>query len=208
MLQAKFALFAAGATLSLSASAGFVQYNFSDTSFSDGGMLNGYIVQNTDDKAIAFFDLSVTGGTLDAARFFPSGVTSNITAADTNFLGAGPTNFSVFNDQDVMIYFLDVRFGTTTTAGTYRVSGTSSQSARFPGFESGGRSIASGFAVAGAVEANLLRYLETGPIPEINYIVPRYSPAPHQVPEPGSLALLALGVAGMLAARSRKKATA
>lgn len=208
MLKTKFALFVAAATLSLSASAGFVQYNFVDTTFSDGGTLNGYFVQNTEDKAIAYFNLNVAGGAQHAAQFFPSGLMSNIASADTFFLGTGPTNFSAFNNQDVVYYFLDVEFGSTSTAGTYSVFGTNDQFAQFPGIDSASRSFASGYAVQGTVEADLLAYLEGGPIQEINYIVPRYSPEPVRVPEPGSLALLMLGAATLAGARRKMKAAA
>lgn len=208
MLKSKVALFLAAATLSLSASAGFVQYNFVDTTFSDGGTLNGYFVQNTDDQAIAYFSLNVAGGAQHGAQFFPSGLMSNIASADTYFLGAGPTNFSAFNNQDVVYYFLDVEFGSTGTAGTYSVYGTNDQSASFPGIDSASRSIAAGYAVQGAVDADLLAYLEGGPIHEINYIVPRYSPEPVRVPEPGSLALLMLGAAAIAGVRRKMKAVA
>jgi len=208
MFKSKFALFVAASALSLSASAGFVQYNFVDTTFSDGGALHGYIVQNTDDKAIAYFGLNVSGGTIHGAQFLPSGAVSNITAAHTYFLGAGPTNFSVFNDQDVVRYFLDVEFGSTGTAGTYRVFGSNQQVALTPEFDSGSRSITGGFAVQGTVAADLLAYLEGGPVQEINYIVPQYSPEPVRVPEPASLALLMLGVAGIAGARRYMKAAA
>jgi hypothetical protein len=208
MAKSKFVLFIAASTLSLSASAAFVQYNFVDTTFSDGGTLNGYFVQNTDDKAIAYFSLNVAGGAQHGAQFFPSGTTSNIASADTYFAGAGPTNFSVFNNQDVVYYFLDVEFGSTGTAGTYRVFGNNDQVALTPDAESGSRSIAGGFAVQGAVDADLLAYLEGGPIQEINYIVPQYAPEPARVPEPGSLALLMLGVAGLAGVRRKVGAAA
>jgi hypothetical protein len=210
MMKAKLAVFLAAATLSLSASAAFVQYNFSGATFSDGGSLDGYFVQNTDDKAIAYFDLFVSGGGMHGAQFSPSGLMSNITSANTFFPGAGPTNFAAYNDQDVMYYFLDMQFGATSTAGTYRVFGSNHQ---WPlqqtntdfGWVAGSRTLVSGFAVEGAIDPLLLAFVEGGPVFGINYIVPQLLDAPVRVPEPGSLALLVLGVAGLFGVRRRSK---
>lgn len=205
MLKAKLAIFLAAATLSLSASAGFVQYNFSGAMFSDGGTLSGFFVQNTDDKAIAYFELYVSGGSMHASQFFPSGYMSNITSADTFFLGAGPTNFASYNDQDEMYYDLDLEFGSTATAGTYRVFGTNAQRPRVWDVDMdwvpGNRSLVGGFAIEGVIDPHLLAFVESGPISDINYVVPRYSRDPRQVPEPGSIALLMLGVTGLFGAR-------
>jgi hypothetical protein len=204
MFKTKLALFLAIATLSASASAGFVKYTFSGTTFSDGGALNGYFVQNTDDHAIAYFSLDVAGGALGGAQFFPSGLMSNVSSATTYFTGAGPTNFSAFNDQDVVYYFLNVQFGETNTAGTYRVFGTNDQNSQMAGIESGNRTIVGGFAVEGEVSIALLNYLEQGPVPEMNYIVPRLVTNPNPVPEPATLALMLLGAAGVVGARRRQ----
>lgn len=209
MMKAKLAVFLAAATLSLSASAAFVQYNFSDATFSDGGSLNGYFVQNTDDKAIAYFDLFVSGGSMHGAQFSPSGLMSNISSANTYFPGAGPTNFAAYNDQDVMYYLLGMQFGATSTAGTYRVFGTNHQNPLQTnpsmGWVAGNRILVGGFAVEGAIDPLLLAFVESGPVFGINYIVPQLINAPQRVPEPGSLALLMLGAAGLLGMRRRSK---
>jgi hypothetical protein len=209
MLKTKLAIFLAAATLSLNASAGFVQYDFSGATFSDGGSLNGYFVQNTNDKAIAYFNVQVTGGSMHAAQFFASGYMSNIASASTYFPGAGPTNFAAFNDQDVMYYFLDVQFGSTATAGTYSVSGYNTQAPRSYDIEldwvSGSRTLVSGFAVEGTIDPFLLQFVENGPVDGINYIVPQLVSPQARVPEPGSLALLMLGVAGLFGVRRQSK---
>jgi hypothetical protein len=211
MMKAKLAVFLAAATLSLSASAGFVQYDFSDATFSDGGSLSGFFVQNTDDKAIAYMSMNVAGGAphMHGAQFLLSGWMSNIISASTYFAGAGPTNFSAYNDQDEMYYRLDLDFASTSTAGMYRVFG---ENVQFPrtwndamGWTPGSRTLVSGFAVEGTIDPFLLAFVENGPVDGINYIVPELVSAPMRVPEPGSLALLMLGVAGLFGMRRRSK---
>lgn len=209
MMKAKLAVFLAAATLSLSASAAFVQYNISGATFSDGGSLNGYFVQNTDDQAIAYYNLNVDGGSMHGMQFYASGAESNIMWANTYFPGAGPTNFAAYNNQDVMFYLLDMQFGSTSTAGTYRVYGGNhqwpSQTDPSMGWVAGSRNLVSGFAVEGAIDPSLLEFVENGPVDGINYIVPQLVTAPMRVPEPGSLALLMLGVAGLFGVRRRSK---
>ena len=201
MLKTKLAVFLAAATLSLSASAGFVQYDLSGATLSDGGNLQGFFVQNTDDKAIAWFELQVSGGTQDAAEFFPSPSISNVDAATTYFAGAGPTNFSVYNDQDIVMYRLALTFGATGTPGQYAVFGNNTQSGQVP-FAS--RNVTGGFATLGQVNAGLLAYLESGQSNEVTHIVPTYI-GPTQVPEPASIALLALSAAGIFGTRRKMK---
>src|SRR6476619_1597858 len=116
MLKTKIAMFVAAASLSLSAQAGFVQYDLSGVTFSDGGGLAGYFVQNTDDQAIAFIDLHVYGGSVMGAQFMGSGGMSNVTAASTSSAGTGPTNFSAFDDQDVTYSTIALTFSSTGIA--------------------------------------------------------------------------------------------
>jgi hypothetical protein len=205
MIKTKLAIFLAAATLSLSAHAGFVQYNLSGAGFADGGSLSGYFVQNTDDQSIAYFRLAVSGGNLFAAEFFPSGLMSNIGAASTYYTGAGPTNFSAFNDQDVTYHSISLAFGHSSAPGNYFISGINAESGQIsnPPYS---RVVSNGKLVIGTIDPLLLASLESGPLQEIFHIVPNLIPEPAAVPEPGSLALLMLGMAGVLGARRTKPA--
>ncbi|MEJ7805656.1 MAG: PEP-CTERM sorting domain-containing protein [Telluria sp.] len=199
MIKTKLALFLAAATLSFSANAAFIQYNVSGASFDDGGVLSGYFVQNTDDKAIAYFDLRVAGGTLLGVEFFGSGQMSNIVSATTFYTGAGPTNFAAFNDQDTTYHYLDLQFGLTSTPGTYGVMGYNTES----GATGLGRLVTAGTVSEGTIDPFLLASLEMGD-QYVSHIVPEYIGDPAALPEPGSLALLMLGVAGIAGAGRRK----
>lgn len=219
MLKAKLMTGLLAAVFSISAQASFIQYNFSNVTFAGGGNLTGYFVENTENKAVAFFELFVTGDSkMHGAQFFPSAQMSNISRASTYFTGAGPTNFSVFNHQDTIDYYLDLSFRSTSTPGTYRVLGNHSQSPLTgPSWlygEPGSRDITGGVVTVGNINQNLLAYLETGNVSEITTIIPSYSPEPSDqprpvdLPEPGSLALLALGAATLLGARYKARGNA
>ena len=60
----------------------------------------------------------------------------------------------------------------------------------------------------GVIDAGLLAALESGIDLGVNRIVPQLIAGPVEVPEPGSLALLIMGIAGMFGARRRVKAPA
>lgn len=204
MFKIKLAIFLTVSTLSLSATAGFVQYNFSGASFDDGGTLSGYFVQNTDDKAIAYLDVHVAGGNLFGAEFFGSGIMSNISAASTYYPGAGPTNFAAYNDQDVTYHYLNLTFGRTSTPGVYRVMGENTESGVISNSPYS-RVVTAGTLAQGTIDPALLASLESG-VQYVNHIVPTLLAEPTVVPEPGSLALLMLGMAGLAGIGRRKHA--
>lgn len=204
MWQSKFAALIAAATLSLNASAGMVQYDFSGT-FGDGATIGGFFVQNTDDKSVAFYDFSLQGGGTLAQHFAASGSMDNLIGAFTHFSGAGPTTFAVFDDQDVSMHNVVLEFYSSPTAGQYRMRAAYAQS-WIPVFPSPGGSafdeLLNGVATVGALDDNLRQSLESGQL-DVRHFVPQYVPEPESVPEPGTLAMLLLGAAGIFGMRRR-----
>jgi hypothetical protein len=208
MWQSKFAALVAAATLSLDASAGMVQYDFSGT-FSDGATINGFFVQSTDDKSVAYYNFGLQGGATLARHFAPSGVMDNLTGAFTHFTGAGPTTFAVYDDQDVERHNVVLEFYSSLTAGQYRMRASYVQQwwGNAPVVPDGGASdeLLNGVATVGVLDDNLRMALEGGQTDGLRHIVPQYAPEPGAapVPEPGTLALLLLGAAGAFGARRR-----
>lgn len=201
--------FIAGFTMAMlcsTATAGLVQYTLSDVHFSDGGKLEGFFVQDTDDNAIIYYRIGTESGYSPSVQFQPSGYFDNITRAQLNFYHGGPTSFRITQDiTDATINTLNLGFrygehGGIQAYGSLRVD-LVPYAEDWWDIKPSYHSIVGGTAIAGSVDADLAEWLSNGPVDGINRIVPT------PMPEPGSLALLIIGAAfGATRMRRRQRA--
>lgn len=200
----KLVALAATALFSMTASAGYTQYNLT------GDKISGYFIQNDVDQSIAAYGFAVEpqGYHFD---FKPTPGYAYLLRATTRFIDEGPTNFAVF-ETATGGYTTDARltFNRPSSPGVYDFSGrfAAVDDITMPGnFRTiilrfnGTATVA---PVPSGVAENLDFYLAVrGEYPDgVRRIVPFLV----EVPEPTSIALFALGVAGIAGASHRRKA--
>ena len=202
----KLIALAATALVSFNAAANYIRYDFS-------GPVTGYFIQHDDNGSLAAYniDFSIPGAptsavvakqNLQPAR---SEGTTVITAATTYFRNNGPTNFDIFSNfggDQTSMFSVDFSRG---TQGNFSYTADYSTSRYYTGGNHFFSGTHVGLLTQGTVDASMASNLDFlgGYIEQINVVIPTFINL-NQVPEPGSLALLAIGAIGAIGAARRR----
>lgn len=201
----KLIALATTALLSLNASAGYVQYDFT-------GPITGFLIQHDNDGSVAFYNMvaQVPMPSLGDDRWFQiyPMYENAMLASTTHFRnGNGPTNFTNYDSNDGTI---DTQIKVTfkrSTGGNFEY--TANYSAGLWMWDGWHRStgVLKGLVTKAEIHPSLAASLDYygGYDKLVTPVVPTYI-GPVPVPEPGSLALLTIGLIGAAGLRKRQHA--
>ena len=194
---------AAGALFSLNASASYTQYTFGGANAN----VRGFIIIRDEDKSVAMFDIYTP-----ITRFTPQdrgdGYHINrLLETTTSFTGMGPTNMYMrdFTQEDYSSQmWMMFSEGSTSESFNYslRVLRGAGPHSPYPDRFTTLDLTYSGTATGTAASEYWTNFLDTSNQFDLPRDIPYYDPT--QVPEPGSMALLAVGAFGLASLRRRR----
>lgn len=202
----KLLALAAASLLSVNAGAGVIQYQLD-------GEVNGYMIIDDTSRAVLMYGLYDHDKSFTMQYKWEDDHRSAIISATTSFKGMGPTNLLMTDEwmgADLRLGRLLFSEGDAGSPDTFKyvldVYHGPARDSDWPAWMTN-HSTGYGSAVKYRVGQSLADLVDPDPyLVPVNKVIPYYDPV--NVPEPASLALLAVGALGIAGVRRRKAVSA